>query len=115
MVAAALPSKMPHGLQQVRVQLVRGLHYVMVLVWIFPFNTHVQISMKVLLPLYDDHARHWLLLRADLQERSFFVYDSCPASRASDKEERKLLVHRAVKFVLSCTSSSHAPCKLIIC
>uniref|UniRef100_A0A7C9AB45 Ubiquitin-like protease family profile domain-containing protein n=1 Tax=Opuntia streptacantha TaxID=393608 RepID=A0A7C9AB45_OPUST len=65
MVAAALPAKMPDGLQQ------------------------------VLLPLYDEHARHWLLLRADLQERSFFVYDSCPASRASDNEERKLLVHRA--------------------
>jgi len=65
--------------------------------------------IKVLLPLIDEHARHWLLLQADLQRRCFFVYDSCPASRGRDKEEQKLLVDRGFNFVLSSPTSSFSP------
>jgi len=62
-----------------------------------------------MLPLIDEHARHWLLLQADLQQQCFFVYDSCPASQGRDKEERKLLIDLVVKFSLSSPTSSYAP------
>ena len=74
-----------------------------------PTNYTCWHYMKVLLPLIDEHARQWLLLQADLQQRCFFVYDSYPAPRGRDKQERKLLVDRAVKFLLYSPTSTHAP------
>ena len=61
--------------------------------------------------MINEHARHWLLLQVDLRHRCFFVYDSYPAAQGTDKAERKLLVDRAVKFLLLSLISRDSPFK----
>jgi len=77
MVPATLPTKMAPGVRQVRVVVIPSFvgscyldnaYYVCVR------------CLQVLMPLIDEHTRHWLLLQADLRHRCFFVYDSCPAA-----------------------------------
>ncbi|KAJ8443353.1 hypothetical protein Cgig2_015834 [Carnegiea gigantea] len=51
----------------------------------------------VLVPLFDYHARHWLLLQVDLRRRCVCVR-FLPPSKAKDKHERKMLVDRVVKI-----------------
>ncbi|KAJ8428407.1 hypothetical protein Cgig2_024553 [Carnegiea gigantea] len=42
-------------------------------------NTQLNPTVEqVMLPLYDEHTRHWLLMVVDLQCRRFTVYDSLP-------------------------------------
>ncbi|KAJ8430119.1 hypothetical protein Cgig2_007092 [Carnegiea gigantea] len=53
---------------------------------------------QVVVPLFDDRARRWLLLQVDLRRRCMYVYDSLPPSKARDKHDRKMLVDRAVKI-----------------
>jgi len=59
----------------------------------------------MLVPLFDDHARHWLLLQVDLRLRCMCVYYSLHPSKAKDKHERKMLVDCAVKI----SSLHHSP------
>ncbi|KAJ8426098.1 hypothetical protein Cgig2_001266 [Carnegiea gigantea] len=49
----------------------------------------------VMLPLYDDHARHWLLMVVDLRRRWFTVYDSLPPNWPDQQHKRAVLVTRA--------------------
>jgi len=47
--------------------------------------------LQVLLPLIDEYARRWLLLQADLRQRRFFAYDSCPAARGGTRKSENSL------------------------
>ncbi|KAJ8423551.1 hypothetical protein Cgig2_007082 [Carnegiea gigantea] len=60
---------------------------------------------RVLVPLFDEHVRHWLLLQVDLHRRCMCVYDSLPPTKAKDMQERKLCIDRAVKI----SSLHHSP------
>jgi len=106
MVLVALPTKMAPDVRQVRVVVVPlfvgscchdNAYYVCV---------H---CVQVLLPLIDEQAWHWLLLQANLRQRCFFVYHSCPAAWGRDKEERKLLIDHAVKFLLLSLITRNSP------
>lgn len=54
---------------------------------------------QVLLSLFDDHAKHWLLLRVDLRQRCLCVYDPSLIVKVKDKQERRMLLDRAVKII----------------
>ena len=49
--------------------------------------------------MFDDPAKHWLLLQVDLRERCFYVYDSLPAAKKQDSQRRQQLVNCAVNIL----------------
>ena len=100
MIPAILPTKMAHGVRQVHVVIV-PVKPLFIGIGCTENMSYVCVHcLQILLPLIDQHVRHWLLLQVDLRQRCFFVYDSCSAAWGRDKEERKLLINRAVKFLL---------------
>jgi len=65
---------------------------------------------QVLVPLFDERARHWLLLQVDLRHQCMCVYDSLPPTKAKDKHERKSCIDQAVKITyLHCIRESPVP------